>query len=202
MLCIAPSSSGKTWFVLDLLSKKDVIYNTTSKHIYYVYTHYQQIFDDYKAKHSDITFTKEIPDIPENNPDKIIIVLDDLLVSHNNSKNSKEITEWFIANSHHRNAAVIATWQYLFPKFLKTVSTNASYYVLFPMKRDKQSLDILNRQLFPEFPNLIREALDDIQKTNYGFLLIDCTAEAKFPSRLRNFIYPRLDSKIYIPKED
>jgi len=201
LICVATSFSGKTWLILDLLRKSKLVYNVNIAKIYYVYTHYQAIFDEFKAEVLNVVFTKEIPDIPENNVDNIIIVLDDLLVKHNSSKNSSTITEWFIANSHHRNVAVIVTWQTLFPKHLKTVATNATYYILFPMKRDRQSIEILNRQLFPESPKLLREALEDVEKTKYRYLFINCSATAAFPFRLRNFVYAIKDAKLYIPKD-
>jgi len=202
LLVVAPSFSGKTRFILDLIEKRNSVYNCTVDNVYYVYAHYQEVFNEFQKRNPTVQFIDEIPinigACGKNN----ILVLDDMLLKYDCPKKSKELSEWFVASSHHKNTSVICTWQHLFPKHLKIVSSNASYYVLFPMKRDKSTLDILNRQLFPEHPGIIRASLNEVEKVKYSYLLIDCTAESHFPFRLRNFVYPKKDAKIFVPQEE
>jgi hypothetical protein len=195
-LVIAPSFSGKTWFILDLIKKRNIVYNTKIDHVFYVYSNHQSLFDKFASSHSEVKFTKEIPEIPEGNKENILLIFDDCQ-HHHEAKDNKYISEVFTALSHHRNVSVICSWQTLFPKQLKTVSNNATYYIIFPLRRNKCGLDILNRQLFPENPGTIRNAMNDVEKTKYQYLLIDCSAEQSNEFRIRNFIYPTKNAKFY-----
>jgi len=164
-----------------------------------VYSNYQSVFEELSKEDNSVVFTNELPEIHDNNKSKTLIILDDLMLELA-TKHNEYITQLFIGWSHHRNVSVIVTWQNLYPhQNLKTVSDNATYYILFPMKRSKVSLDIFNRQLMPDYPTFIREAMKDVEKVKYQFLLIDCSNEVDFPFRVRNFILPIKDSKLYVP---
>jgi hypothetical protein len=199
-LVCAPSFSGKTWFLLDLIKQRKLVYNTTISKVVYVYSNMQDIFESFSLENKEVTFTKDIPNIPEGNKENTLIIFDDCLLTHE-TKDNQYITELFVALSHHRNISALCSWQTLFPKSLKTVSSNATYFIIFPMRRDKSSLDILNRQILPEFPGFIRNAMNDVEKTKYQYLLVDCSSQQDDMFRVRNFIYPKQDAKVYIPSE-
>jgi len=67
------------------------------------------------------------------------------------------------------------------------------------MKRDVTSVDILNRQILPEFPKFIRSVLSDVSVKKYQFVLIDNSSQQDERFRFRNFVYPKKDAKIYVP---
>jgi hypothetical protein len=181
-----------------MIEKRDVVFCEKFKKIYFVYTSKQAIFDTFSEKHPDVQFVQDPPHIDVDNVDNILVVFDDFLLQHE-SKDNKFITDYFIRLSHHLRVTVMCSWQTLFPKQLKTVSNNATYMIIFPLKRDLSSIDILNRQMFPENPTFLRSSIKDVSHTKYQYLLVDCSASQHQDFRVRNFIYPTKDSKIYLP---
>jgi len=196
LLC-ANSGSGKTHLILDLIRKRDVVFSEKFTKVYYIYCSAQKAFLDFKAENPEVEFLTEVPEIKQNNTDHTLLIFDDFLLSHETTGN-KLITEYFIRLSHHLNITVVCSWQTLFPKQLKTVSNNANYLIIFPFKRDISSLDILNRQMLPDDSHFLRTVMKDIGKTQYSFLLID-NFQANDNFRFRNFVYPTVNSKIYLP---
>jgi GTPase SAR1 family protein len=193
IVIIANSSCGKTWLILYLIEKQ------MFDKIYFVYTSKQSIFDEFSEKHPHVIFTTEVPGIPKDNIKNTLVGFDDFLLQHE-SKDNHLITDYFIRLSHHLKVTVICSWQTLFPKNLKTVSNNATYLIIFPLKRDISSIDILNRQMFPDHHSFLRASMKDVSKTKYSFMLVNCSASQHQDFRVRNFVYPIQDSKVYMPK--
>jgi hypothetical protein len=198
ILIIANSNCGKTFLILDLIDKRETVFTEPFELVYFVYASNQKVFKEFSEKHPDVIFTQTVPDIPEGNSKNILVVFDDFLLLHE-SKDNKFITDYFIRLSHHLNVTVICSWQTLFPKQLKTVSNNASYMIIFPLRRDVSALDILNRQILPDYPKFLRAVVNDIKHCKYSYLLIDNTASQLERFRYRNFVYPTIDAKVYTP---
>jgi len=196
----APSSSGKTWFILDLIDKKDKVFSESIDKVVYIHSIDQPIFHTFAVTHPDVIFANEPPTLPSDSSTSTLLVFDDYMLIQEKGKDKHSIEDYFVRLSHHLNITIIVTWQALFPPGSKLLSVNASYLIIFPSRRDTSSIDILNRQMMPEYPTFLRGIMSDLRKTKYSYLLIDNTPRQSEPLRFRNFIYPRLDSKVYVPK--
>jgi len=193
------SGNGKTFFILDLVAKRNNIFDSPIKKVIYVYSIHQPIFDEFGREHADVVFTPEVPVFDDKNEESILLILDDFMLSHESGQGNKTLTDLFIRLSHHLNITLIITWQCLFPKNLKCVSINSSYLVIFPIQRDTSSIDCLNRQILPDHPRFLRDVMCDLKRTKFSYLLIDNTPQQCESFRYRNFVYPRIDSKLYVP---
>jgi len=196
----APSGAGKSVFILDLISKKEFVFESKIDKVYYVYTIYQPLFEEFASTHSDVVFTSSVPEIPKGNKLNILLVLDDFMLMQESGKDNKEIKDYFIRLSHHLNVTLIVTWQCLFPKNLKMVSLNSSYFIIFALIRDLTGIDVLNRQICPDSPGFLKSIFKELRLTPFSYLVIDNTPQQNEKFRFRNFVYPKIDSKIYIAK--
>ena len=77
-----------------------------------------------------------------------LIIIDDLMQE---CKDSAEIAKLFTKGSHHRNISVILLTHNIFEKgkYMRTISLNCSYLIIFNNLRDKKKIKFLGPQLFP-----------------------------------------------------
>ncbi len=73
-------------------------------------------------------------------------------------------------------------------KFVRTISLNCSYLVVFNNLRDKKQITYLGTQLFPGEIKYFEEILQDVfSKQEHGFLIIDLLPTSLNEFRLRTF---------------
>jgi len=77
--------------------------------------------------------------------------------------------------SHHNNLSVILVTQNVFYQGtqFRNIMKNASNIFLLNSLRDRQAIQTLSRQIFPETPKLISSAYADAMKEKYAYLVLN-----------------------------
>ena len=167
-LVTGPTSCGKTYLMLRILENRKNLFSQDVKRIIWCYTVYQDIFDKFR---DIIEFHEGIYDVTGvSGGEHTVIIIDDLMHELN-----KNVAETFTVHSHHRNVTVFFITQNLFhkSKYMRDVSLNSHYIILFPQRRDISQIRTLAQQMFPrehdEFMTVYKEATS----SKYGYLLCD-----------------------------
>jgi len=114
--------------------------------IHYCYGEYQSIFDDY----SPVIFHERLPEMTDDVFDgkqPTLLIIDDLM-----SEANQLVTDIFTKILHHRHISVIYMTQNVFDKnkFVRIISLNAHYLVLFKNPPDASQFAVLSRQMYPD----------------------------------------------------
>ena len=180
-MCMAgPSHSGKTTFVMELLDRRNEVFDCTPNRVVWCFGIYQHALNSMLEQkgyvlHSDIISTSEIQPYD-------IIVLDDLF---HEGKNSQDVTAMFTRAAHHKPCFIIFIMQNLFPpgKDSRTRSLNTHYLVVFKNPRDKSQVEFLARQILPRNPKTLIHIFEAATERPHSYLFLDLTQEC--PDRLR-----------------
>ena len=126
----------------------------------------------------------------------VLVVIDDQMNSLN-----QDIFNMFTMNIHHNNVTVILILHNIFHrgKYVRDISLNAHYIVLFKNPRDSLQVTRLGSQIFPLHGPYFKEAFYKATKNPYCSLLIDLRVSTPENLRLRgNYLddYPT----VYFPK--
>ena len=195
-LIAGPTSSGKTFLMLNILKHKDIFEVEPSK-IVWCYNVYQEKFKEFTNLihfHEGVYDIKSLQSIPGHK----IVVLDDLM-----HKLNEEIAEAFTVYSHHMNISVFFITQNIFHKnrYMRDVSLNTQYLFLFSQRRDMSQLNILATQMFPlkrkEFIKIYKE----VSARSHGYLLCDLHPKNKYRVLLRTNILPTEIETVYIDEQ-
>ena len=181
VMCVSgPSQSGKTEFVLRLLSLKEEMFRNPIKSILWCYgIHDNKLLNVLRSK--GYQTLHGLPKEQDIEPYSIC-VLDDLL---SESEGSKEVTNMCTRAAHHKPCFVIFISQNLFPggKEARTRSLNTHYYVIFKNPRDNLQYEILTRQISPHHSKDLIAVYKEATQNPHGYLFIDFTQEC--PENLR-----------------
>lgn len=134
--------------------------------------------------------------VPEtfSNDDKtnVLYVLDDLMTSIN----SQHISDLFTKYSHHLNISVIVLLQNVFTKgeFVRTMSLNTKYLVMFNNVRDKQQFAYLARQIEPHNSKELLRIYNEATNRPHGYLICDFQQEQSPLLRYRTNIFEKYHS--------
>lgn len=187
-----PTQAGKTEFVIKLLKNIKTLFDPPPARIVWAYgqeNNQQNI--KISAACKNIKFHEGIPanldefDEKENN----LLVLDDLM---DEIGKSPECSNLFTKGSHHKNITAIAIVHNLFnqEKFSRTISLNSLYYVIFNSPRDRQQIRYFGRQIYPDHPKFIPDALNKATMLPFGYLVIDLHPRTHNKSRAYSGIFP------------
>ena len=105
----------------------------------------------------------------------------------------------FTVGSHHRFISLILITHNIFEKakYMRTISLNCSYLILFNNLRDKKQIKFLGTQLFLGESNYFTEILADAFKTQErGFLIVDLLPDTIDEFRLKTFDFK--NNKVYV----
>ncbi len=200
------SGSGKTTFISRLLKECDHVFTNDLNRqieIVYCYKSYQPLFDELKAEIKNINFIKGLPEeeyLQEKlSPLKkhIIVVVDDLM---REVVKSLLIFDFFTVRSHHEGASIIYVSHNLYQQgqYSKSISVNAAYCCLFQNPRGLDQIQVLSRQMYPGKNHAIAQAYSMATSLqNYGYLVIDFTANIPQELRLRTSIFPNEVTRFY-----
>ena len=199
----ASTGSGKTYFVKRLLENAETMINPAPVNIIYCYGQYQPLYDEMKRTVSNVNFIEGLPDDVNSYFDPrqhSILIIDDL---SQELTDSIQLVNLFTKGSHHLNLSVIFICQNMFlqGKFMRTMSLNTHYFVVFRNARDKSQITHLARQMFPTNPKYLVESYTDATKEPYSYLLIDLKPYTEDNYRLRANIFPGETTTVYLPKE-
>ena len=200
---IGPSQSGKTTFVLDLIERHEEIVSVKFDRIIYIYTEDQPLYDEFKKKHPNVIFTKDMEFVTEirYSEEKTLIVFDDKILDFIGKEN-EVITDFCVKGSHHRNISVIILLQNAFAKNLRTCSINSTYACFFLNPRDRGSISTLSKQIYPGKPGFLADAYEKAVSRAFGYLMFDFHMLTNNKYRVRNSLYPTRECEVYIPATD
>jgi len=150
MTIVGPTCSGKSTFTIELIRKRNEIFDKPIDKVIYVYTEHQNIFDELQSEDKDIVFTKNLEEVENILGQNSLIIFDDLMVTF--SKNTEYIEDWFVRKAHHRSCSVVCILQNLNPKNMRNVTLNTIYLVYFKQPRDTSVLSLLDRQISTGHP--------------------------------------------------
>ena len=196
-IIVGPTMSGKTQITLELIARRREIISEEFDGIYYVYTEYQSIFDQFKKKHPEVTFTSRMEDL-DSIKGKGLIIFDDKMVEFMGEENAA-ITKWFIRGAHHKGCSIIMLMQNAFAKNMRTCAINSIYSIYLNNPRDKSTIVNLGKQIYPGRPRFLAEAYEDAVSRPYGYLLLNFHQQTNNLYRVRSSIYPTPDCKVYVP---
>ena len=189
-----PSNCGKTVFVQQLLNS-NLLYPPPDR-IIYVYTEYQPLYNEIKARHDNVEF---ICGWDASIYDGLIdgrhtvLVLDDVQSS---VQNDASIGNLFTKGSHHRNITVVVILQNLFPpgSVMVNVRRNIEYHILFASRADAYQINLFARRAFPNKFRPFIDAYKLATSEDHGYLMVDMRNKCKPEWSLRGRIfdpYPR-----------
>ena len=110
----------------------------------------------------------------------------------------------FTVLSHHRKVNPIFICHNLYYsglKCMRTISLNTSFNVIMRNPRQKSSIEVLGRQLFPGQSKFFMEAYCYATRKSYSYLFIDSTPTQDDDLRLRANIFPGEDMICFIPNK-
>ena len=197
------SGSGKTRFIHRVLKhKRQVFGDRPPVKIQYYYGIWQDFFAEFEKDIDNITFHQGLPTEEEllafSDPNiHTLIVIDDLM---HEACNSQVIELIFTRLSHHRFLSCFYLLQNPFVqgKTQSTINVNAKYIEIFRSPRSLMQLRYLNSQLFPDCPGLLVDSYNDVMKCNqYGYLVIDLTANCPDEIRIRTKVFPGEQTIVY-----
>jgi hypothetical protein len=195
MLVTGPTQSGKTVFVLKILSDVNRIISPAPERILYCYTEYQpKSFDAFASK--GVVFYKGMPSLEMFDGDaRTLVVLDDMM-----EEIDKNTSMLFTRVSHHRDLSVIFLSQNMFPKnpHARTISLNAHYMVLFKSPRDVNQFAVLARQMYGSNYKFAVQAFEDATSHAHGYILVDMKPQTEDRFRLRTKIFPDEQTYVYV----
>lgn len=185
--------SGKTGFVMKLLSNVNHLMDPIPKKILYCYGQFGNHIKELEK--NEIQTHSGIPpdDLLEKQPRPFLLILDDLM----DTVDEKWLTSVYTKKSHHMQFGVIFICQNLFDKKLHTARVNSQYLVLTNSPNNLLGVRTLASQIFPGRTADFFEAYNQITKFPYGYLLIDLHYLTPPKLRLRTNIFPDELTSVY-----
>ena len=199
MLVCGPTGSGKTQFVLRLITEQ--MFEPVPERIMWIYGEWQPLYDILKIKIPDIEFKNGIPaDLYDSitADTRNLVILDDQM---SEAGDKKELSQLFTQGSHHRNLSVIYIVQNLFDqgRSMRTVSLNTQDLVIFKNPRDKKQITTLASQMYPKNGSFLTDAYLDATTEPFGYLVIDLKQDTPEEFRVRSKIFLGESTVVYQP---
>lgn len=115
--------------------------------------------------------------------------------------NNEDLMNLFTTYSHHMGITVLFLLQNIFPpgKYMRTVSLNAHYIILFKNSRDEQQVKTLGRQIFPNQSKYFMDAYKKATSEPYSYLCVTLYPGTAEKYRLSSKIFPEEETIIYLP---
>ena len=194
-LISGPTQCGKTHFTLKLLANLDDLITPKPERVVWCRGEQQALHLPPNVEVSD--GLKALDTIDGIAP--TLIIIDDLMQE---AGEEKDVVNLFTRGSHHRNLSVVLLVQNLFHrgKFMRTMSLNTHYLVLFKNPRDAGQIRILASQLFPGKTQYLVEAYKQSTAKPHGYLLLDFKQDTCDALRVLSDILPGEEGFYYAPK--
>jgi len=193
-LVAGPTGSGKTRYVFKLIENADSMIEPPPHRIVYCYGEYQHLFD----KYPHVDFRRGLPDLEDfDGREPVLLVVDDLM-----NETDESVANLFTKGSHHRNVSIVFLVQNMFHKnkYIRTISLNSHYMVLFKNPRDVSQFASLARQMYPNRSAFAVEAYKDATREPYSYLFVDLRPGKDEDLRLRSNIFPGDRHYVYVPQ--
>ena len=190
MMVAGPTGSGKTQFVVKLMTER--MFEPEPERIVWVYAQWQPAYDLVQAQFPKVEFLNGLPPDFASSLSPLVrnlVVLDDQMAD---AGGTKDLAQLFTQGSHHRNLTVLYLVQNLFDqaKSMRTVSLNSQYLVLFKSPRDATQVATLGRQMYPRKSGFLAQSFEDATIMPFAYLLIDLRPETDKRFQVRARIFP------------
>ena len=182
---VAPSGSGKTRFILDLIKNRKRVFDQTINHCLYSYKTYSDQFSELENMPDlHLTFREDIFDLDflksyrrSIGEQPFFLVCDDLMYSWKGKENESFLLECLNVHGKKLNFTLLITGQELFPKvnFAKVLRQNIEYLVIFRSKNILADLARYSHTIFPnksisrQFINLFN---DRVMSRSYHYMML------------------------------
>jgi hypothetical protein len=189
------SGSGKTTFLIRLLSFLKFLFKPIPVQVVYCYGEYNDAIP--YIQQMDVTIHHGLPtDEFLSTCDKpLLLILDDLMLQ----ADKKYLDSLFTVKSHHRNMGVIFVVQNAFDKNLKTARDNSQYLILMNSPSAKRQIRDLGSSLYPHKSKQFMEIYETVTKDKFGYLVIDLNPSTDNQLRLRSNIFPGEITRVFNP---
>lgn len=175
------SRVGKTHALVDMLLHADEVFDTKFDKIVIVFSVWQDILEELKARRPDTVFvqsTEEAEEHLDSGLETFYAIDDAMLEFERNPAANKYITDFFCRRSHHSKTTVAILIQNLFVKTMRPCLLQTCYLCIFNPIRDKIILQNLNKQFSPGSKGYIVAAMKIATETNgHQYLLFDFTVD-------------------------
>jgi hypothetical protein len=192
------SQSGKTTFVLNVLSNIDTLFiNPKCKqNVIYFYKQWQQAYELFSSKNIVKEWVNKLP-TTEDVKEKTLMYKDDggsiLIIDDFATKLDTEIVELFTVLCHHTNSVVFLMTQNIFSKnpAARDISLNATYVILFKNPRDSSQIVHFAKQFAPGKTKGLVAAFNQATDPHFSYMLFDCHQTTPKQIRVRSRILPQ-----------
>lgn len=195
-----PTQCGKTTLVKNILTTRDQLIQPKPDNIIFCYSRFQESYNE--LSHLPIKFNEGLADLEDelDSRKNNLIILDDLMEQ---CEKNKSILSLFTVDSHHKNISCIFITQNFYSKgrYMRTLSLNSHYLIIFNNPRDISQIYFLARQMYPNNPNFLIECFEDaVVNKPYGYLFIDLKQSTPKEYRIRTGILLDEEKIVYVAK--
>lgn len=196
-LIAAPSMSGKSVFVLNLLKSHEQLMNGCVENIIWSCNN-KAFIPNGLLEIPNVKVQEGLPSI-DSIPVNTLLVIDDMQMS-----NLKDICTLFTVSSHHKNISIFFLVQNLFfsNPYMRTISLNSSHIVLFKSLRDVIQIQCLARQIFPDLVKSFMQVYKEVTDPPYAYLIIDLSQTCHSCFRLKTNIFSKTHFITYALNSD
>lgn len=205
MIISGQTGSGKTYLIEKILENIDAMHSQKIDKVILAFSILQKSYVDLKQKLGDMLDLEEgfpddkITEIMESpTSGNILLILDDLMVE---LENNKKLAVLFTKMRHKRVSTIFLVQNLYFSgKYMRTVTRNAHYLIIFENPRDTSMISTLGRQVFPSNPKFLPDAFKQAMQKPYGYLLLDFKPGTDKKMMVRQGILPQEQAFVYLPK--
>ena len=198
------TGSGKTYFVSQLISNQEVVHDKKFDKIIFAFTMIQPIYLELKMKNQNVTLVEGFPGdavdsiCKSDRAENVLIILDDMMIE---TESDKRLPAMF-TKMRHKNVSTIFLVQnfYFKGKYMKDITRNSHYTVLFENPRDASMISTLGRQMYPENSKFLPDAFRQATEKPYGYLFLDMKPGTDKKCRVREGILPQEQTFVYLPQ--
>lgn len=210
ILVVGSTQAGKSYFVNKLLTQYKEMFTPAVNKIIYCYTVWQDKFDDLETClgdmiefRTDIPTKEELMEIWKKTRGETILVLDDKMGNLSDNATGKAVVEIVCVLCHHCHISCIITLQNMYhaSKAVREIGLNSQYICLFKNNRSVQQVKTLASQTMPTQIPFFMASYDLATAENYGYLIVDLTANVDKQYKLKTRIFPQDQTVVYLPKK-
>ncbi|CAB3982341.1 DNA polymerase [Paramuricea clavata] len=214
MTLCGPTQCGKTRYITDIIKNNDELIEPPVDKLLYLYTVYQPAYDDIQKHIRDNAATNalktcefvdcsggilSLDEVRVKLGKATLLVLDDLMVVANaNRTNLENLDNLASRDSHHTNTSVIFVCQSLAygNGRLRNCRVNSQYHTVFNSLTDSRDMEMIASNKKIPLARM-RKIVNDVGKTQHGYVLFDGSPRGYANSRIRTGIFPQDHTVVY-----
>lgn len=193
-LISGPTQSGKTHFTLEFLKNMKKLVEPVPTKVIWCHGQNQEGLDI-----PEFVNMEEGLDVLDtiDGSEPTLLIMDDLMQE---ACEDRRVSDLFTKGSHHKDLSVMMLVQNMFHqgKFMRTISLNAHYMVLFKNPRDAGQIRHLSAQLFPGNVQFLAAAYKQATSRPFGYLLLDFRQDTPDNLRVLSDILPGEEGYYYV----